>query len=494
MTCRDKFFVLTSLFILLSFHVSAQTPDGARKQMELGNYSNAVKLYSALNELNHGSFRTELSNAKKCASLLKSARSSFERERFTEAIRFYNQIRKINPSDQSIISEIRKCEVARDKYIENEFSKCKTIDDYRVFAQRYPQAKQAAEASQIIKNQELKDQDEASWRRDNRGGNGTIESYSNYLRTANSAASHKKEAYRNRARLYCRTREYSKALSDYDMAKQLKCYLNNDDSRNYVLCSAETQYASLVKHPSSASVSSYLKWAESYNYIDVISPHLHLSEVRGLLVMAYCREGFYTSAKTIVDQNYPNLSTIHVTNSYVNWKKKDWYTYIKQSEKNAKRGKGKNHVRTSAKQPIGLMGGAGIVFNPSGFGLDYYLGVNASFSVGTFENLFNWEISATPNFRIHHESSAADNKKFFCPITTGPRFNVVKQREVFFLSLQPEVGYCIGATGVYGGKAIIGFSMVGISLEYLGTMKPMSAGTKWESNTLYGGIGVNFYF
>lgn len=494
MTCRNRFFVLTFIFILFSFQVSAQTPEGARRQMEQGNYSNAVKLYSALNELNHGSFKTELSNAKKCASLLQSAHKSFERERFTEAIGYYNQIRAINPSDQSIMSEIRKCEVARDNYLENEFSKCKTIDDYRAFAQRYPQAKQTAEASRIIKNQELKDQDEASWKRDDRGGKGTIESYSYYLRTANSAASHKKEAYRNRARLYCRTREYSKALSDYDMAILLKCYLTTEDSRNYVICSAETQYASLVKNPSSASVSAYLKWAESYNYIDVISPHLHLNEVRGLLVMAYCREGYYTSAKSTVDSNYPNLSTINVTNSYDNWKKNDWYRYIKQSEKNAKRGKSSNHVRTNAKQPIGLMGGVGIAFNPSGFGPDDYLGVNASFSVGTFENFFNWEISAIPNFRIQYEYSDADNKKFLCPITTGPRFNVFKQREVFFLSLQPEVGYCIGATGVYGGKAIIGFSMVGISIEYLGTMKPMSAGTKWESNTLYGGIGVNLYF
>lgn len=500
---RIAIVLTTILSILYSLPLGAQSREGARKQMNQGNYSTAITMLTALEELYPGQFSNDLRIARKCLSLQRSAKAKFKAQHFTEAESLYNQILELNPNDRNASQVIIQCQEERNKYWAAEFAKCKTISDYRAFAQQYPNSPQAKTARQKVEDYDLTQQDSNAWAMATRTG--TIASFSTYISKANSRAAHLGEAFRNRARLHFnnainastdnyRSLGYSSAKSDYENAKQKGAYLWTEDNNKYNACLAEDKFSKLNSYSSSYSITNYISWASSFASNSFVSPHLHLETAYAMLVGAYCRGGRFDDARNVVEQHFGQMTSSYFTmNSIKEWSKSDWKKNIREREKQFK----KNHRSTTASHSTSIktMWGLGASYNLSGFNNDGYLGLNASFSIGTFDNRFNWDFSASPLFLVKKDSYGAEKINFLCPITTGPRLNINKRDGGdFFMALEPEVGYCIGASGVYGGKLIMGYDFFGIGIEALGSMKTLSAGTKWSSNFMYIGFSANFYF
>ena len=143
-----------------------------------------------------------------------------------------------------------------------------------------------------------------------------------------------------------------------------------------------------------------------------------------------------------------------------------------------------------------LMGGLGISYNASGFSGNSYIGLEGSFSLGSFSNRFNVEFTARPCFQIESSDNYGANVPFICPITVAPRLNICRvSTNSFYLYIQPEIGFAVGANGVYGGRFGFGWAKFGsFYIDYLRSMKTMGEGTKYASNTLFLNIGYSFYF
>ena len=78
--------ILVSFFIIvMSTHLGAQSIDGARKQMSQGNYSNAITILTALQEIYPGQYEEDLRIAQKCQSLQYSARLKLKSGDYQEA-------------------------------------------------------------------------------------------------------------------------------------------------------------------------------------------------------------------------------------------------------------------------------------------------------------------------------------------------------------------------------------------------------------------------
>lgn len=500
---RVAIVLITILYIFYSLPLGAQSRDGVRKQMNQGNYSTAITMLTALEELYPGQFSNDLRIARKCASLQRSAKAKFQAQHFTEAESLYNQILELNPNDRNASQAVIQCQEERNKYWAGEFAKCKTISEYREFAQQYPNAPQAQTARQKVEEYDLSQQDSNAWATATRTG--SIASYSTYISKANPKAAHLGEAYRNRARLHYnnainattdnyRSLSYTSAKNDYENAKKKGAYLWSEDNNKYNSCLAEDKFKNLGTYSSSYTINNYIIWASSFLSNNIISPHLHLETAYAMLVDAYCRGGRFDEARNVVEQHFGQMTSSYFTmSSNKEWSKSDWKKNIRERERLFK----KNHRNKTASHPssIKTMWGLGASYNLSGFNNDGYLGLNASFSIGTFDNRFNWDFSVSPLFLVKKDTYGAERINFLCPITTGPRLNInMRDGGDFFMALEPEVGYCIGASGVYGGKLIMGYDFFGVGIEALGSMKTLSAETKWSSNFMYLGFSATFYF
>ena len=64
--------------------------------------------------------------------------------------------------------------------------------------------------------------------------------------------------------------------------------------------------------------------------------------------------------------------------------------------------------------------------------------------------------------------------------------------EDWFCYVEPEVGYSINASGVFGGRFVFGYDIFGINIDGLWTMTSMPYNTS-NSKFVYAGIGINIY-
>lgn len=126
-----------------------------------------------------------------------------------------------------------------------------------------------------------------------------------------------------------------------------------------------------------------------------------------------------------------------------------------------------------------------------------YLGLEASFSLGSFENKFNLEFIFRPTFQLYdsYDYSVEEygvDTGMICPFLIAPRYNVCRvSTNNFYFYLQPEVGVANLAGTVYGGRIGFGFKPLGtIYYEALGCSNVMGEGF-YETNTLFITVGYS---
>lgn len=482
--------ILVIFMWLIYLPLISQSREGARMQMNRGNYSNAVTILTALDELYSGQYTSDLSIAKKCLSLQRTAKVKYKAQHYTEAESLYNQILKLNPNDRNARQVIAQCQEERRKFWAVEYSKCKTISDYRAFVQRYPNAPQVHTAIAKVEEYDLIRQDNNAWTIADREG--TVSSYTAYILKSNPKSTHMGEAYRNRARLHYRNAVYAKnddyqyscyssAKNDYENAKKYGALLP-EDSNKYIVCLAEEKYHELIVS-SVSSITMYISWASSYKLNRFVSSHLHLDKAYSMLVDAYCKSGRFDEARNVVEQCYGQMTSSYFTmSSSKEWDKSDWKAFIKKQEK--------QQIKNQSKGiPMPWSLGVNLSFVAD----DKYLGLAASLSIGDFSNRLNWELSVSPIFRINKKDSYNYG---YCPITTGPRFNILKSNQGgYFLSFVPEFGYCVSAGRVYGAKLLLGYGSLGMGIDIL---RNMDASSVYTPNRMpvsnFGLFTINYYF
>lgn len=475
--------------------MKAQSLSDARSSFSKGQYKTAVSYYNAIIEdykdNGHSTFNLEQERSKAitCRDLLSEVERLKKKHRYSDAIAKLRQIVNLNPSDSTIKTRIQECESLKEQYlaqkaIEDDWNNCLNLSDYYTFRRLHPNSKYDSQANSKIKELEVQ-ADEERWKL--ALSRNTVESYQSYINSKTGYSSHLAEANQklfplliSRAARFFDNHDFASAKSVYEKAKQLFS-LPDISSKNYRKCCEEVDFEKLSK-------ASYRFKTDLQGFISQYPYSEHVSLVRGWLVEKEMSSGNFDAARSIVE-NY----TVSFSESFtpdVKW----WRKNIKAREKQYK----KNHRNTTASHPssIKTMWGLGASYNLSGFNNDGYLGLNASFSIGTFDNRFNWDFSVSPLFLVKKDTYGAERINFLCPITTtGPRLNINKRDGGdFFMALEPEVGYCIGASGVYGGKLIMGYDFFGVGIEALGSMKTLSAETKWSSNFMYLGFSATFYF
>lgn len=146
-----------------------------------------------------------------------------------------------------------------------------------------------------------------------------------------------------------------------------------------------------------------------------------------------------------------------------------------------------------------IMGGFGLNYSAPGFSYNTYIGLEGSFSLGSFENPINLEILIKPTLLgeglVDYEEEE-DEIKCICPLIIAPRWNFCRvAKNPFYMYMQPEVGYAINAGFVYGGRLGLGLAPWGsLYMEALGTSKVLQEGTDLASNFLFFSIGYSFHF
>lgn len=143
-----------------------------------------------------------------------------------------------------------------------------------------------------------------------------------------------------------------------------------------------------------------------------------------------------------------------------------------------------------------LMGGVGVNYNAAGFSGRGYIGLEGTFSIGSFGNRLNLEIAVRPSFQTDEYGDYGADIGFICPITLAPRLNICRvAMNSFYLYLQPEIGYAINADCIYGGRLGLGWKGFGsFYIDCLGSTKIMGEGTDYASNWLFGSVGYTLYF
>ncbi len=480
---RIAIVLIAILSFLFSLPLGAQSREGARKQMNQGNYSTAITMLTALDELYPGQFSNDLRIARKCLNLQRSAKAKFKAQHFTEAESLYNQILELNPNDRGARQAISQCQVERNKYWTAEFAKCKTISDYRAFVQQYPNAPQAQTAREKVEEYDLTQEDSSAWATANRTG--TVSSYSTYISKANSKAAHLGEAYRNRARLHFnnainattdnyRTLSYSSAKSDYENAKKKGAYLLAEDNNKYNACLAEDKFHNLGTYSSSYSITSYISWADLYVSNSFVSPHLHLETAYAMLVDAYCRGGRFDDARNVVEQHFGQMSSSYFTmNSTKEWSKTDWKKSIKERERQFKKDHRNNtatHYKKQNKQATKRTGSPSmsrslnteipirlpITLGVMGISNRYaQLGVGLTF--GDYDNKFNLDLMVTSL-----SDGGYDEHVFF---SIAPTYNIITCSEGdYHLNVQPVIGYNSKYSLMGGVRSGIGWDYFDFSI------------------------------
>lgn len=501
-------FLITMLFILFPLPLEAQSKEGIRKQMNQGNYSNAIILLNAMEELYPGKYASELKKARKCLKLRNSADKEYNAQHYSEAVSLYGQILDINPNDRNAKLYITRCQEKLNKLLDDEYSKCKTIDEYRLFARKYPNATQAKMALLKADDMETRYKDSIAWLIART--NDTYSSYSAYISNANPNALYLKEAYLSRARaLYIIADSvnnyvnYNNAKRAYDEAINWGSKLSWDDNVNYDICDLETMFYEIGNPPFLEDIEAYLKRAIIIDPNSREASHLHLSTVYAMLIDAYCRQGRFKDARDVVKQHFEIISSSYFTkNTSQKWTKSEWNLFIKRRAKQyeaniqtalkiSRRNLSNYHPNKTNKESdsIKTTPVLGVSYY-SGFNNDgVYLGLRTSYSIGSLENRFNWFISIVPSFCVNPMPDETEKIVFLCPITTGPRFNINKRRGGdFFLSLSPEFGI-IGSSIAYGGQMTLGYSKFGIGIEALRFNEPIYQG----SSNMFIGLSTNIY-
>ena len=433
--------------------------------MNQGNYANAITLLSALEEIYPGEFSADLNLARRCLRLQNQAKSKYAQEHFTEAEELYKQILKLNPNDSNASRSVVKCQEERDKFLASEFAKCKTISDYRLFAQKYPNSPQAKIANERVMESEQEQKDRDLWAQATRDG--SLSAYTRYISNANPRAAHLGEAHRNLARVYfdnaqkaytddMKSSYYSEALRHFEKSKSYKTFFWTDDEDKYNACLAEQKFSDLGVNPSYTKLTSFINWSEGFVNNKIVSPHLHTRQVNAMLIGAYCSRGMYSEARAFLEQNYGNItSSVFTINSNKEWTKNEWKSYIKEREKQSKR-KPKSTYRGVSTQsktiPIRLPITLGIMdFN------DRYAQLGVGISFGDYYDKFNLDVMATASV-----SDYANDRRFLLSI--APTYNIVDCSEGYHFNVQPVIGYDTHKQVMFGARTGIGWEYFDFSV------------------------------
>lgn len=487
MRYKTEHIILVIFLSLFSLSLGAQSRDGARKQMNQGNYSNAITLLSALEDLYPGQYTSDLKIANQCLQLQRSAKSSFKSQRYSEAESLYNQLLKLNPYDKNAQQAIIQCQEERNKFWAAEYAKCKSIADFRAFAQRYPTAPQTQMAKSRIEEYELTQNDNNAW--NTAFNTGSVASYTTYISKANSKAAHLGEAYRNRARLQYneavsskteryRQMNYSSARKDYDSAKKHGVSLWNDDNNKYNVCLAEEKFYSLGTSPAVYSVTSYINWASSLQSNSVVAPHLHLDKAYSMLVESYCQSGRFDEARNTVEQCYGQMtSSYFIADSGKEWSKSEWKTYIKHREKlykknlkktnsSQKQSMSRNAYKYTAKKTYPFQISIPVVLDVG----KRIRSIGGGVGIGGYGALFHTDVLAMYNVDIANTQQSSLLLKVE-PVINFKRYASSDPFSDFHINAGPIVGY----STVYGFN---GGAKVGVGLHY----SDLSVSATWVQN------------
>ena len=316
---------------------------------------------------------------------------------------------------------------------------------------------------------------------------GTIDAYSNYLRTIGSNAKHKEEAecwinlFLARECYY--RRDYGNTIYHYQLASK-RLDLGSTDSGYFNIACEENDYSDIKKQ--------YPIVPRITRFCDKYPNSKHLPELRGLLVKAYCLNGDYKSAQKTVDDYWPDILT---PESQSKQSKRFWKGIIRQYKKQYKKTKSNSGLHNStggrqAKSSFGHMWEFGTDWRCNG---KSYWGVNTAFCIGTLEKRFNLDFRINPSVTFSKNLDKELYPRWFCPITMGTRLYLNPGHgEDWFCYVEPEVGYSINASGVFGGRFVFGYDIFGINIGGLWTMTSMPYNTS-NSKFVYAGIGINIY-
>lgn len=512
MRCKMKYSIILLLFSLISFPIWAQSREGARKQMNQGNYADAITLLSALEEVYPGQFSSDLNVARKCLNLQRTAKKKYSEQAYVDAESLYNQILKLNPNDRNAKNAIQQCQEAINKVIALEYAKCRSIEEYRSFVQKYPNSSQARMANTKIFELGQIQRDERAWETAVRVS--TVSAYTDYINHANTKAQYLGEANRNIARIYFdkaittdnnsiqKDYFFTESVKYYERAQKHKLYLSFEDESKFNAARSEVEFSKLGINPTLYQLQSYAKLIREYHSNSFVYPHLHIEQVIAMFIGAYCSNERYDDARRLVGQYYGSMtSAVYTHDNEKEWTKSDWEKFIKKRERlnrKLKRSSSTQKSRAYSKlkpisNPVSTMFGLGISCNATDYCDDVYIGFEGSFSLGSFSNRFNLEAIAKPSFEY------GGSGHFLCPLTIAPRLNICRASSgSFYLYIQPEVGiglgYKIDAAGIYGGRFGLGSTDLGsIFIEGLGCMKTIDYGKSATTHFLSAGIGVSIY-
>lgn len=323
--------ILALLLLFVALHLSAQSRDGVRKQMNQGRYDNAIILLTALQEIYSGQYDDDLRIAQKCLSLQNSAKSKYRNGDFTGAESLYNQILRLNREDSNARQCIKQCQRAQENALASEFEKCITIADYKSFAQHHPQYE--AKAQERIAELETKADNERWTNAKNRN---TIEYYEAYIAAKSSYSKHIYEAkqkiyplYIARASNYYDRNDYVSAKRYYEKAKELFS-LQEISLTKYKKCCEEIDFERISK-------SSFRFLTDLEGFLKKYPTSSHSSVIYGWIVEKKLKQGDFEGARAITDSKVVAYSDTFTPDA------KWWKKHIKESQKQYK----KNH-KTSA--------------------------------------------------------------------------------------------------------------------------------------------------
>lgn len=392
-----------------------------------------------------------------CIKLQKEAKSLYQKEYYTKAIEKYRQIKRYFPSDRTVDTAIRQCEIKRDEYNRMQEQK-----------RREEQARQARSA------------EEEQWQRAV-----ILNTKVRYIDYLNKYPAGKYRATA-RARLFdlyvidahksYSSSNYRVAIDNFDMASkygtlsQNSRQLYNLSKEKIAQQQEDSRYEALM---SSASLSTVLLETFLKDY----PRSQHCPMIRGKLLDRYCKLGRFDDARRLVEHFPEGIALIKDYIPDAKW----WMKNISQREhefskasKKSRNSVWRNKVQRHRKQTsFNAFDGLGIMLS-AGASISYtsrkemvtkqyqgivteeeevvggaFLGPRVAFSFGNFYNRFNLEIS------VSYAYSGELGSQF--PLAVAPRWNIVADGESFHLYVQPEVGYDVMRNGMfYSGRVGIG--------------------------------------
>lgn len=320
----------------------------------------------------------------------------------------------------------------------------------------------------------------------------TTTAYQKYLDISGKDGKHRTEAqaiiYLQSARENYHAKRYKDSKRYYELSKNYYI-LGTDDSAFYRKACEEVEYEQLSHwyNRANPNLSQLLRFREYYPDSE------HLPEINGLIFKAYCRLGDFKAAQKTVDDYWPD--NILTPESQSKESKSFWKRKIRQYKKQYRKTKSNSGLHNSAggrqaKSSFGHMWEFGTDWRCNG---KSYWGVNTAFCIGTLEKRFNLDFRINPSVTFSQNLDKELYPRWFCPITMGTRLYLNPGHgEDWFCYVEPEVGYSINASGVFGGRFVFGYDIFGINIGGLWTMTSMPYNTS-NSKFVYAGIGINIY-